>query len=226
MKNKNNFDLEIILSFRLKRKMCRAITKSGKVCKVKGGDCFCHIHAPYIEPTIEEKREAMLQKLLNDPLQPQVEAFPLFKDIDLTSETLDIIKRAKYICNWSDETYNEIVSTYFDDGVDSIRKYVLIRDKICEGMETRTKDSIICLQRIDIYRDLLLLYIKVAMSRRRIWFGLEEARKLYKFGILQRREHCINKYREDNLNKLRLNELKKYTPICDDVRKYIIAEYL
>ena len=207
--------------------MCKAITKSGKRCKVKGGDYFCHIHASYVEPTIEEKREAMLQKLLNDPLQPQVEAFPLFRDIDLTSETLDIIERAKYICNWTDETYNEIVSTYFDDGVDNIRKYDLIRDKICEGMRLNpTKDLIRVLQKLDIFRDMSLLYFKVAMSQGRIWFGLEEARRLYKYDILPRREKCINKYREDNLNKLRLNDLKKYTPICDDVCNYIIAKYL
>lgn len=207
--------------------MCKAITKSGKRCKVKGGDYFCHIHAPYVEPSIEEQRESMLQKLLNDPYQPQVEAFPLFRDIDLTSETLDIIKRSKYICNWTEETYNTVISTYFDDGVDNIRKYDLIRDKICEGIRLNpNRDLIKQLQRIDVFRDMSLLYFKVAMSLGRIWFGLEQARRLYKFDILPRREHCINKYREDNLNKLRLNEAKKHTPICDDVCNYIIAKYL
>ncbi len=212
--------------------MCKAITKSGKRCKVKGGGYFCHIHAPY-EPTIEEqrekelKREAMLQKLLNDPLQSQVEAFPLFRDIDLTSETLDLIRRSKYVCNWTDETYNEVFSTYFDDGVDSIRKYDLIRDKICEGINsTPSKDLITQIKRADIFRDTTLLYFKLAMSQGRIWQGLEQSRRYYKYEILPRREHCIDKYREENLNKLRVNIAKKHTHICDDVCNYIIAKYL
>jgi len=31
---------------------------------------------------------------------------------------------------------------------------------------------------------------------------------------------------EEYLNKLRVEEVEKHTPICDDVRKYIIAQYL
>ena len=47
--------------------MCKAITKSGKRCKIKGEDYFCHIHS-YVEPSIEEQRASMLQKLLKNQI--------------------------------------------------------------------------------------------------------------------------------------------------------------
>lgn len=206
--------------------MCKAITKSGKRCKVKGGDYFCHIHAPYVEPTIEEKREAMLQKQFIS-IQSQEKAWPLFRDIDLTSEALDIIKRAKYVSNWNEETYNTVVSTYFDDSVETIGKYDLIRDKICEGIRlSPTEDKLKLIQRVELFRDTSLLYIKFALSRGIFWRGLEDAKRYYNYQVLPTRQKVINKYHEDNLNKLRVNIVKKYTPICDDVCNYIIAKYL
>jgi len=49
---------------------------------------------------------------------------------------------------------------------------------------------------------------------------------MYMYKLLPEREKRIEKYREDQLNKLRVNITKKHTPICDDVCNYIIAQYL
>jgi hypothetical protein len=207
--------------------MCHAITKSGKRCKVKGGNYFCHIHIPYVEPTIEEKREAMLQKLLNNHLQPQVEALPLFQGVDLTSEAIDIINRAKHVCDVSDEAYDNVISSYLNDGIDNIRKYNLIRDMIAINIQLNpTKDSLKKIQRVDLIGDATMLYIKFALSRGIFWQGLEEARRMYMYKLLPKRETLVNKYRENQLNKLRVIITKKHTPICDDVCNYIIAKYL
>ena len=207
--------------------MCHAITKSGKRCKVKGGDYFCHIHTPYVEPTIEEKREAMLQKLLNNHIQPQVEAWPLFQGIDLTSEAVGIINRAKHICDVSDEDSDNVISTYLNDGIDNIRKYNLIRNMISINIQLNpTKDNLKKIQRVDLIGDATMLYIKFALSRGIFWQGLEVERRMYIYKLLPEREKRIEKYREDQLNKLRVNITKNHTPICDDVCNYIIAKYL
>ncbi len=207
--------------------MCHAITKSGKRCKVKGGDYFCHSHAPYVEPTIEEQREAMLHYFLNNHLQSQVEAWRLFQGIDLTSEAIDIIKRAKHVCDVSDEDYDNIISTYLNDGIKTIRKYNLIRDMISINIQLNpTKDSLKKIQRIDLIGDATLLYIKFALSRGIFWDVLEDAKRDYIYKCLPKREILIKKYREEQLNKLRVNITKKHTPICDDVCNYIIAQYL
>jgi len=206
--------------------MCHAITKSGKRCKVKGGDYFCHIHTPYVEPTIEEKREAMLQKLLND-FNSQEEALPLFQGVDLTSEAIDIINRAKHVCDVSDEAYDNVISSYLNNGIDNIRKYNLIRDMIAINIQLNpTKDSLKKIQRVDLIGDATMLYIKFALSRGIFWQGLEEARRMYMYKLLPKRETLVNKYRENQLNKLRVIITKKHTPICDDVCNYIIAKYL
>jgi len=207
--------------------MCHAITKSGKRCKVKGGNYFCHIHTPYVEPTIEEKREAMLQKLLNNHIQPQVEAWPLFQGIDLTSEAVGIINRAKHICDVSDEAYDNVISSYLNHGIDNIRKYNLIRDMIAINIQLNpTKDNLKKIQRVDLIGDATFLYIKFALSRGIFWQGLEEARRMYMYKLLPKRETLVNKYRENQLNKLRVIITKKHSPICDDVCNYIIAKYL
>jgi hypothetical protein len=205
--------------------MCRAITKSGKRCKIKSVNYFCHIHTP--ETTIEEQREEMLQKILNDHLQPQVESWPLFQGIDLTSEALGIINRAKYVCDWSDEAYNNVISTYLDDGIDNVTKYNLIRDMISNCIQLNpTKDLLKKLQRVDLMGDTTLLFIKFGLSRGTFWQGLEVTRRMYIYKLLPGREELLKKYREEQLNKLRVKEAKKYTPICDDVCNYIIAKYL
>jgi hypothetical protein len=84
---------------------------------------------------------------------------------------------------------------------------------------TKDKDILKRIQRVELIRDGFLLYLKFALSRGIFWQGLEEARRFY---ILPSREEFLNKYRTEQLNKLRVNETKKYTPICDDV----IAKYL
>ncbi len=207
--------------------MCHAITKSGKRCKIKSSNYFCHIHTPYVEPAIEKQREEMLQNILNNHLQSQVEAWPLFEGIDLTSEALGIINRAKYVCDWSDETYNNVISTYLDDGIENIRKYNLIRDMIANCIQLNpTKDLLKKLQRVDLMGDTTLLFIKFGLSRGTFWQGLEEIRRVYIYKILPKREKLVKKYREEQLNNLRVKEAKKYTPICDDVCNYIIAQYL
>jgi hypothetical protein len=71
-----------------------------------------------------------------------------------------------------------------------------------------------------------MLYIKFALSRGIFWQGLEEARRMYMYKLLPKRETLVNKYRENQLNKLRVIITKKHTPICDDVCNYIIAKYL
>lgn len=207
--------------------MCHAITKSGKRCKVKGGNYFCHIHEPYVEPTIEEQRETMLQKILNNPLQPQVEAWTLFQDIDFTSETLDIIKRAKYVCNWTDEKYNRLVATYLDDNGNSYEIYDLIKDTIYMSLDLgNTKDILLKLQKIELMKVVIILFFKIALSRGRYWSPMERMRRIYNYEFPPIRDLLVNLYHEKQLNKLRVNALKKYTPICDDVCNYIIADYL
>ncbi len=206
--------------------MCHAITKSGKRCKVKGGDYFCHIHTPYVEPTIEEQREEMLQKLLND-FNSQEEAWPLFEGIDLTSETLSAIKRAKHVFDLRDEDYDNLISTYLNDDIDSFTKYDLISNTINESSKLNpTNDFLKKLQRMDLRKDIGFLYIKFILSTGRYWSGLFVTRKYYMYSYLPKRETLVNEYRENNLNKLRVNITKKQTPICDDVCNYIIAKYL
>ncbi len=227
--------------------MCHAITKSGKVCKIKTTNHFCHIHspvnsqspliqapliqAPLIETTIEEKREGILQRLLRTDiafqhLNYQREAWPLFKDIDLTSETVEIINRAKYVCNWGEDIYNTVISAYFDDSIGEVAKYDIIRDKIKVGLEETAGLSFLKeIQRMELYKDMTILYVKVGLSLGTYSPGIIGAKsivdKASKFRTLY-----INEYRENNLNKLMINITKKHTPICDDVCNYIIAQYL
>jgi hypothetical protein len=204
--------------------MCKAITKSGKRCKIKGGDYFCHIHS-YVEPSIEEQRASMLQKLLKNPLQSQVEAMPLFEGIDLTVETLELIKRAKYVVNLTDEEYDMLISTYFDDGVKELDKYELIKQTI-KFVIVSEDNNLKKIQATDLARDFLLLYIKATLSQGKFWQGLELARRIYNYTIIPYREEQVELYREEQTNKLRVKEAKKYTPICDDVCDYIILKYL
>ena len=216
--------------------MCKAITKSGKVCKIKSETHFCHIHRDHYngfcgvqeEPTIEEKREAQLQKLFSpSPCDfSQREAWALFKGIDFTGETLELIKRAKYLCDWREETYNTVISTFFDDSVDEDTKYYFFKRTMSEGMSlSPTKDRLKKIQRLDLYKDVTVLLTKIALSRGRYWEGILSARILID-GVYKMKKHDIEAYRENNLNKLRVKAVEKYTPICDDVRKYIIAQYL
>jgi hypothetical protein len=204
--------------------MCKAITKSGKRCKIKGEDYFCHIHS-YVEPSIEEQRASMLQKLLKNPLQSQVEAMPLFEGIDLTVETLELIKRVKYVVNLTDEAYDMLISTYFDDGVKEIDKYELINQTI-KFVSVPEDNNLKKIQTTDLARDFLLLYIKATLSQGKFWQGLELARRIYNYTIIPHREEYVELYREEQTNKLRVKEAKKYTRICDDVCEYIILKYL
>jgi hypothetical protein len=237
--------------------MCHAITKSGKVCKIKTTNHFCHIHATGAtgatgakvtpidngeremfalekeEEDLDAKiRDEILQNLFKPNMHPfglnmyQRQAWPLFKYIDLTTETLDIIKRAKYVSNWNEETYNTIISTYFDDGIPKDEKYELIKQKIGEGIQkTVSKDPLKNIQRMDLYKDIIILCTKVALSKGVFWDDIEKAR-LIVTASSKLRNTDINEYRENNLNKLRVNITKKQTPICDDVCNYIIAQYL
>lgn len=174
-----------------------------------------------------EKREAMLQELLINPTQTQFYALPLFQDIDLTSETLNLIKRAKYVCNWSDQTYNWVISTYFDENKETLFKYNIIKQTVNEGIKLcSTEDYLKKIQQIEIIKDTLLLYIKAVLSRGIIWQGLEQARRVYNYDILPKREKLLTQYRNNNIHKLMVKEVEKHTPICDDIRKYIIAQYI
>ena len=207
--------------------MCRAITKSGKRCKIKSANYFCHIHTPYVEPAIEKQREEILQKLLNNHLQSQVEAWPLFEGIDLTYEALGIIKRMQYLCNLSEEAVGILISNYLNEEQDGVTKYGLIRDTISQTVKfSTTKDILIKIQKVELFRDATLLYIKFALSRGIYWQGLELARRFYIYKVIPTREKYLNQYREEQHNNLRVKEAKKHTPICDDVCNYIIAKYL
>ena len=212
--------------------MCKAITKSGKVCKIKSKTRFCYIHRDQYdgvpEPTIEEKREAQLQKIFShSPCYfSQREAWPLFKGLDFTCETLTLINRAKIACDWTEETYNTVISTFFDDSVDEDTKYYFFKQTMSEGMSlSPTKDRLKKIQRLDLYKDVTVLLTKIALSRGRYWEGILSARILID-GVYKMKKHDIETYRENNLNKLRVKEAKKHTPICDDVCNYIIAQYL
>jgi hypothetical protein len=218
--------------------MCKAITKSGKVCKIKSETHFCHIHQDHYngfhgvreEPTIEEKREAALEKLFftkhDTSFFIQQEAWPLFKGLDFTSETLVLINRAKYVCDWSEETYNTVISTFFDDSVDEDTKYCFFKQTMSEGMNSKpTKDHLKNIQRMDLYKDVTVNLTKIALSRGIYWEGLVSA-KIIINALFKVKKHDIEEYRENNLKKLRVKAVEKHTPICDDVRKYIIAQYL
>jgi hypothetical protein len=212
--------------------MCKAITKSGKVCKIKSETRFCHIHRDQYdgvpEPTIEEKREAALQKLFSHrPCDfSQREAWPLFKGLDFTCETLTLINRAKIACDWTEETYNTVISTFFDDSVDEDTKYYFFKQTMSEGMKSSpTKDRLKNIQRMDLYMDVTVLLTKIALSKGVYWEGILSARILIN-AVYKMKKYDIETYREENLNKLRVKAVEKYTPICDDVRKYIIAQYL
>lgn len=210
--------------------MCHAITNSGKRCKVKSSNYFCHIHTPYIEPSLDKKREDILLKICFcfDPSYFNIyqrEAWPLFKDIDLTSEILGIIKRGKDIGNWTEETYDSVISTYFNDGVNDCIKYHIIKDTICKHITLRGKDFLTSIKIFEIYRDLNLLLLKFSLSLGRYTQLCNDVVSFYKQALLER-EKLINKYREKQLNILRLKEAKKYTPLCDDVCNYIIGKYL
>ncbi len=216
--------------------MCKAITKSGKVCKIKSETRFCHIHRDHYgfcgvrEPTIEEQREAAIENLLfskSDNFElTQQQAWPLFKGLDFTSETLTLINRAKYVCDWTEETYNTVISTFFDDSVDEYTKYYFFKRTMSEGMKSKpTKDRLKNIQRMDLFIDVTVLLTKIAVSKGIYWEGIQSARILIN-AVYKIKKHDIETYREENLKKLRVKEVEKYTPICDDVRKYIIAQYL
>jgi hypothetical protein len=213
--------------------MCKAITKSGKVCKIKSKTRFCYIHRDQYdgvpEPTIEEKREAQLQKLFSQTRHcyfSQQEAWPLFKGINFTGETLELINRAKYVCDWTEETYNTVISTFFDDSVDEDTKYYFFKQTMSEGMKSSpTKDRLKNIQRMDLYKDVTVLLTKIALSKGVYWDDILNSRILVN-AVYKMKKHDIETYRENNLNKLRVKAVEKYTPICDDVRKYIIAQYL
>lgn len=216
--------------------MCKAITKSGKVCKIKSETHFCHIHQDHYynavqeEPTIEEKREAVLQKLFFTKYDTsffiQQEAWPLFKGLDFTNETLILINRAKYVCDWSEETYNTVISTFFDDSIDEDTKYCFFKQTMSEGMKSKpTKDHLKNIQRMDLYKDVTVNLTKIALSKGIYWEDLERA-KIIMNASSKVKKRDIETYRKNNLKKLRVKAVEKHTPICDDVRKYIIAQYL
>ena len=218
--------------------MCHAITKSGKVCKIKSETHFCHIHQDHYngfqgvqeEPTIEEKREAAVENLFfsksdNFFLTQQV-AWPLFKGLDFTNETLTLINRAKYVCDWSEETYNTVIATFFDDSIDEDTKYCFFKQTMSEGMKSKpTKDHLKNIQRMDLYVDVTVNLTKIALSKGTYWDGILNA-KIIVDAISKVKKRDIETYRENNLKKLRVKAVEKHTPICDDVRKYIIAQYL
>lgn len=247
MKNKNNFDLKIIFPllalstsspfifwikriFSLSLTMCYAITKSGNVCKIKSETHFCHIHQPapesQPEPTLEEKRNRIISKLLSTSgitFTLQLEAWPLFRGIDLTIETIGLINRSKFVYKWSDETYNTVFSTYLDDGVEEEEKYELFRAMI--GKSRKLGKSLIeKIQVNDLCQDVIILFIKYILSKGR-YFDFRDFRKNYAH-FLKVREEVLNIHREENIKKLMVKEVEKHTPICDDVRKYILAHYL
>ncbi len=219
--------------------MCHAITKSGKVCKIKSETHFCHIHQDNYngfqgvqeEPTIEEKREAALEKLFSPQYNNitfflQQEAWPLFKGLDFTNETLTLINRAKYVCDWSEETYNTVIATFFDDSIDEDTKYCFFKQTMSEGMKSKpTKEHLKNIQRMDLYVDVTVNLTKIALSKGTHWDGILNA-KIIVDAISKAKKREIETYRENNLKKLRVKAVEQYTPICDDVRKYIIAEYL
>lgn len=209
--------------------MCQAITKSGNVCKIKTNNYFCHVHTPCV--SLEEQREEMLQKLVQPDtpfnfFECQRKAWPLFKDIDLISETLEIIRVAKDLGDWPADIYDSLISTYLDDDNDNNVKYGTIKRTISEYTRLQgKKDALTLIKTLDLYKDLNFLFLKVAMSRGTYWEGLKDAKYVYTH-IVSERENFVNKYREQQLNILRVKEVEKHTPICDDIRKYIIAQYL
>ena len=201
--------------------MCKAINKSGKRCKIKSSNVYCHIHALDCDkPTIEEQREEMIQKLINNPVQSQCVAWPLFEGLDLTSEAISIVKRAKYVCNLTDETVDMLISNCLTDEIN----FDVIKDTIAKSGDVT--DTLSGLRRVELIKDTVLLCINIALSRGYYWQGMELARRIYLDNILPEREQCINKLREEGINKLRLNEVKKANVVCDDVCNYIIAKYL
>lgn len=204
--------------------MCQAITKSGKVCKNKSETLFCHLHQG--QETIEEKRNRIILKVLSSfgiTFTLQNEAWPLFRGIDLTSETISIINRARYIYNWSDETYNTVFSTYLDDGVEEEQKYNLLRTTIANSGKSG-RDLIERIQVNDLCQDVTILFVKYILSKG-TYFNFEDFRKNYDY-FIRVRKAIVEKHREENIKKLVLKEIEKYTPICDDVRKYEIASFL
>jgi len=213
--------------------MCKAITKSGKVCKIKSETHFCHLHQTHYYcvqegPTIEEKREAALKKLFSIDMDffSQRNAWPLFKGLDFTNETLTLINRAKYVCDWSEETYNTVIATFFDDSIDEYTKYSFFEQSMIESMKSKpTKDHLKNIQRKDLYVDVIVNLTKIALSKGTYWFGILNAITIVD-AISKVKKRDIEEYREINLNKLRVKAVEQYTPICDDVRKYIIAQYL
>ncbi len=216
--------------------MCKAITKSGKVCKIKSETHFCHIHRDHYngfcdvreEPTIEEKREAALQKIFSPEYDifSQSNAWRLFKGLDFTSETLTLINRAKYVCDWTEETYNTVISTFFDDSVDEDTKYCFFKRTMSEGMKSKpTKEHLKNIQRMDLYIDVTVNLTKIALSKGAYWNDILNAKVIVET-VSKVKKRDIETYREKQLKKLRVKAVEKYTPICDDVRKYIIAQYL
>lgn len=222
--------------------MCHAITKAGKVCKIKSETHFCHIHKdhyngfqegptsalPALAPLIEEKREAALEKLFSGhlPIISQHNAWPLFKGLDFTNETLTLINRAKYVCDWTEETYNTVISTFFDDSIDEDTKYYFFKQSMSEGMKSKpTKDHLKIIQRMDLYKDVTVNLTKIALSKGTYWDGIFNA-TIIVGAVSKVKKREIETYRENNLKKLRVKAVEKHTPICDDVRKYIIAQYL
>ncbi len=219
--------------------MCKAITKSGKVCKNKSKSDFCHIHENISQPkSIEvrdpgslEKREEFLKFILKENvsfINPYVmhhDAVPLFQGIDLTNETLDIIERAKRVCAWTDEIYKNMYSFYLNDNLGVTSKYHLLRDMIGQNIITNpSKDPLFIIQKVDLLRDTTLLFIKVMLSVE-AYDDVIKAKNYY-LHVVKRREKILNDYHEGKINKLLLKDLKKYTPICDDICNYVIANYL
>ena len=213
--------------------MCNAITKEGKPCKVKSEGFYCHIHERPV--SIEKKREIILEKILDSKtilskkLGFITEAYLLFHNIDLTAETIALINRAKYLGNLTEMQYNDFISIYLDDGIDNDTRYETVKTAISKIFSNGCKsknDPLWTLQMIELLRDTFIIYFKYALSRGKIWRGMGEAIEFYNNKIIPNRERQIEIYRERNLNKLRVEIAKKNTPICDDVCKYILADYL